>query len=215
MMREFKMSLKMMKYGDNIKSNIGGGILFFLLGIWLVVGGGMETVNIVLGSTYIFLSVMMMKQIAYSLHFVGLVASSPKKKNMEIYMLDILDFISGISCYVILLMMIWIQNQFAVEQNVQCGNALVFAGLEGCLILVYQAVSIKSFLLSSVGYATGFFIILVNMDKVNFSFSLTGGAVTGFLFVLLGVVLAGVLRRLIYKKPLSRFAAGQDLRKQM
>lgn len=215
MMREFKMSLKMMKYGDNIKSNIGGGILFFLLGIWLVVGGGMETVGIVLGSTYIFLSVMMMKQIAYSLHFVGLVASSPKKKIMEIYMLDVLDFISGIICYVILLMMVWIQNQFAVQQNVQCGNALVFAGLEGGLILIYQAANVKSFLLSSVGYVTGFCIILMNTDKVMFPFGVIGGAMVGFLFVLLGIIAAGVLRRLIYRKSLSRYAAGQDLRKQM
>ncbi|MDE6761936.1 MAG: hypothetical protein K2J90_14865 [Lachnospiraceae bacterium] len=215
MTRELKVSLKMMKYGNNIKSNIGCGALFFLLGIVFVVRGGMETGGIVLGSTYIFLSVMMIKQIAYSLHFVGLVASSPRKKIIEIYMLDVLDFISGMICYVILLMMVWIQNQFAVEQNVQCGNALVFAGLEGGLILVYQAASIKSFLLSSVGYVMGFCIILMNMDRVIFSISPTGGAVTGFLFVLLGVVLAGVLRRLIYRKPLSRYAVGQDLRKQV
>lgn len=214
-MKELKMSVKMMKYGNNIKSNVGCGIIFFLLGIVFVTAEWGETIGIVLGSTYIFLSVMMMKQVAYSLHFVGLAASSPRKKYMEIYMLDVLDFISGIICYVILLMMAGIQNMLAAEQFEQCGNALVLAGLEGGLVLVYQAASMKSFLLSSVGYAIGFCAVLMNVDRVDFPFSMAGGAVAGFLFVILGVVAAGALRRLVYRKPLSRYAAGQDLRKQM
>ena len=53
-----------------------------------------------------------------------------------------------------------------------------------------------------------FFYSLLICFESGMSVSLTAGVWGGFAFILVGVVAAGILRRLLYRKPLNKVAFG-------
>jgi hypothetical protein len=57
--------------------------------------------------------------------------------------------------------------------------------------------------------------LMADRFGLQIEFSTPVSIVLGLLLVWLGVVLSGLLRRALYKRPISKFATGVMMRKQM
>lgn len=216
MIKSFRTQIKLLKYGSNIKSSIAAAALFFLLGLFFLI---MDSEGIVIGSLYIFASLLMLLQVYNTLLSIGMVTASPKRRMLETWLNDILGLLTGICYYIFLLIIAVIKMNLedgAMEQ--QYGTAFLFAGMMGGWILVYCGMAWKSFLISVIIFSGGFFVIFSefsNAIEEGISINPGIGALLGILAVVLGAVIAGIIRRVLYKIPISKYAVGANLRKQM
>lgn len=220
MIKNFRKQIKIIKYGGDKKSSIAAAALFFLLGILFLIM--MDSEGLVMGSLYIFAGLLMLLQVYNTLLSIGMVTASPKRRMLETWLIDILGLLTGICYYIFLLIVgvikIYVSHEAeAVKQ--QYGAAFLFAGILGGWVLVYCGMAWKSFLISVIVFSGGFFVIssifsaIIN-DTANLV-NLGAGAILGFLAIVLGAVVGGIVRRLLYKKPMSKYAMGANLRKQM
>lgn len=221
MIKNFRKQIKIIKYGGDKKSSIAAAALFFLLGILFLIM--MDSEGLVMGSLYIFAGLLMLLQVYNTLLSIGMVTASPKRRMLETWLIDILGLLTGICYYIFLLIVgvikIYLSHEAeAVKQ--QYGIAFLFAGILGGWVLIYCGMAWKSFLISVIVFSGGFFVIsskfsaIIENDKVMLV-NLGTGAMLGFLAIVLGAVVAGIIRRLLYKKPMSKYAMGANLRKQM
>lgn len=220
MIKNFRKQIKIIKYGGDKKSSIAAAALFFLLGILFLIM--MDSEGLVMGSLYIFAGLLMLLQVYNTLLSIGMVTASPKRRMLETWLIDILGVLTGI-CYYIFLLIVGVIKMYvsheaeAVKQ--QYGTAFLFAGILGGWVLVYCGMAWKSFLISVIVFSGGFFVIsskfsaIIN-DTANLV-NLGNGAILGFLAIVLGAVVGGIVRRLLYKRPMSKYAMGVNLRKQM
>lgn len=216
MIKSFRKQTKLIKYGSNIKSSIAAAALFFLLGLLFLI---MDSEGLVIGSLYIFAGLLMLLQVYNTLLSIGMVTASPKRRMLETWLIDILGLLTGICYYIFLLIIAVIKMNLedeAVKQ--QYGTAFLFAGIMGGWVLVYCGMAWKSFLISVIVFSGGFFVIFSgfsNAMEEGMSINPGIGAMLGILAVVLGAVIAGIIRRVLYKIPVSKYAMGANLRKQM
>ena len=161
----------------------------------------------------------MLLQVYNTLLSIGMVTASPKRRMLETWLIDILGLLTGICYYIFLLIIAVIKMNLedeAVKQ--QYGTAFLFAGMIGGWVLVYCGMAWKSFLISVIVFSGGFFVIFSgfsNAIEEGMSINPGIGAMLGILAVVLGAVIAGIIRRVLYKIPVSKYAMGANLRKQM
>lgn len=219
MIKNFRKQIKLIKYGGDKKSSIAAAALFFLLGILFLVM--MDSEGLIMGSLYIFSGLLMLLQVYNTLLSIGMVTASPKRRMLETWLIDILGLLTGICYYIFLLIIAMIKIHVADEADKQqYGIAFLFAGILGGWVLVYCGAAWKSFLISVITFSVGFFIIFSKYNEIiandkAMPVNLGIGAILGFLAIVLGAVLGGIIRRLLYKKPMSKYAMGANLRKQM
>ena len=161
----------------------------------------------------------MLLQVYNTLLSIGMVTASPKRRMLETWLIDILGLLTGICYYIFLLIIAVIKMNLedeAVKQ--QYGTAFLFAGMIGGWVLVYCGMAWKSFLISVIVFSGGFFVIFSefsNAIEEGMTINPGIGAMLGILAVVLGAVIAGIIRRVLYKIPVSKYAMGANLRKQM
>ncbi|MCM1158241.1 MAG: hypothetical protein NC300_09375 [Bacteroidales bacterium] len=211
MIRKLKKLSKIIAYGINVKSYIGCAVFFFVLAVTVIMLGGSDA--IMLGATYLFTAGIMIKQIEGSLTYTGFAAASPKRRALEIWLPDVMDLITGAFVFAVLLMLIWVKGIFGTEQNFQYGTGFVFAGIVGAVIMVYYVLCMKYMLISTAFFVVAYVVVFMYAEPSAFQMGVAEGALCGALIVLFGVVLAGICRRLLYRRPLSRYAVGMELRK--
>ncbi len=158
-------------------------------------------------------------QMQQSLLASGLVASSPKKRLLETWMPDILQMVIGVTAYLLLVAFaVWGQNQSSNGAGDYASSLIYVAILEG-ILWVYYGIVYKSFWLSTIAFAITYFLTVTNgfadgwFSKL--SVGMAGASLLGLLFIFLGNLLSAVLRRALYRKPLSKYAMGRNLRKYM
>ncbi|MDE6625578.1 MAG: hypothetical protein K2K56_04325 [Lachnospiraceae bacterium] len=212
---EFKKQIKLIKYGRGFRVSIGVMLLFILMGIFFIISGDYE--GVVMGSVEIFFGIVGLLQMEYSMVAIGLCASSPRKRTMETWLPDLSGLVWGIVGYAIILLIVMIKISFFQEANEMkqlYGEKLVFAGMMGAIVIIYSSMAYKSVWGSMIFFFAGFYGTLFASGK-DIALNFTVGALSGFFFILLGVVLAGVIRRLLYRKPLNRAAFDMGFRKQV
>lgn len=218
MINELKKQIKLLKYGFNLKSSIVTAVIFFLIGIFLSVYL-MDSVSFLMGGLYVVLAPAMALQVKQSLLVSGLVASSPKKRSLETWMTDILQMVIGVTTYLLLVAFaVWEQNLSANGAG-DYAKSLIYIGILEGILWVYYGIVYKSFWLSTIAFAITYFLAMTNgfadgwFSKL--SVGMAGAPLLGLLFVFLGNFLSAVLRRALYRKPLTKYAMGINLRKYM
>ena len=90
------------------------------------------------------------------------------------------------------------------------------------LLLLYMSIAYKLIFISILFMAIGMMFIFTcsfNSHLVailgNNSLNTIGCCIIGYLIVFLGIFISALLRRAVYKLPLSKWAAGNALRKQL
>lgn len=219
MITEWKRCMKLVKYGYNLKSSIACAVIFFVLGIlWCIGDKGMFA----MGGMYIVLGPLMLVQVIYTGLMAGMPLSSPRRRFIEIQLQDGLQLLVGVLGYLLVVLVAAIKvyrGHSTPELSIAYGQMVLYTGMLVGVLLIYMGIVYKYFLFSLILFMGGFAFIYIGlwgeMIKIAHSVNMVSGTLLGLLFVLIGEVLSGVLRRLLYKKPLNKYAMGMALRKQM
>lgn len=225
MITEWKRCMKLVKYGYNLKSSIVCAMIFFVLGMIICV---MDQGNMfIMGGLYIVLGPLMLAQIIYTGLASGMALSSPRRRFMEIQLQDGMQLLVGVLGYLLVVLLAIAKVYLGHSESGiyvsfgrdAYGQMILNTGILTGILLVYMGIVYKYFLISILLFAGGFAFVYIGMwggvTEITSSVNMVSGTLLGLLFVLIGEVLSAVLRRLLYKKPLNKYAMGAALRKQM
>ena len=216
MMEEVKKGLKLIKYGSGLKLNIAVAIGFLVLGsLMLCIGPeGMFT-----GVFYIIVGPSMLLQLECSLLYSAACASSGKRKLLEITLPDFFILITAIVGYVA---MVGVTAFWSIKEPTEaeaCMKMMLVSGFILMCMLIYFGVAYKYFVFSIIAFIAGLLVgmlggnVVIDFWKMEYRF--TNCALLCLVFVTVGVILSCVLRRVLYRKPVSSLAAGANLRKAL
>lgn len=220
MIEEWKRCIKLIKYGYNLKSSIVCGLIFFVIGIIFCI---LDGTMFAMGGLYIILGPMMLVQISYTALMAGMPLSAPRRRFMETKLQDGLQFIISILGYflVILFAMLKLyQGHYADELGATYGEMVMYTGMMSGILMIYYGIVYKYFLTSLFLLVGGFALVYMGawgdmIKDFSYSVDMVKGSLIGLLCIIMGGVIGIVLRRILYKKPLNKYAMGAALRKQM
>lgn len=225
MITEWKRCIKLVKYGYNIKSTIACALIFFVIGLIICV---LDQGNMfILGGLYIVLGPLMLAQIIYTGLVSGMALSSPRRRFMEIQLQDGMQLLVGVLGYLLVVLLAVAKVYLGHSESEiyislgrdAYGQMILHMGILTGILLVYMGIVYKYFLISILLFAGGFAFVYTGMwggvTEIISSVNMVSGTLWGLLFVLIGAVLSGVMRRILYKKPLNKYALGAALRKQL
>lgn len=216
MMADLKRGFRLIRYGHGLVLNMVVAVLFLLIGIlFLFVGPE----GMLMSTLYILMAPLMFMQMEYSLLYAGTVLASPRHRMLEIHMADVFTVISGvIGCAVILgAGAYWCTKE--PEEAEYCMKVMLASGAMVLFMLVYLGVAYKYFFMSMVAFMVGILVggngevFVLELSGIPYTF--TNVALISLACIILGVVLSYIIRRLLYRKPISKWSAGASLRKSL
>lgn len=208
--------MKMAKYGFNSKSSLIFGLCFLILGIIMMSTPGNN--NQFLGCVYITLGPMMILQVINTNLLTGIVLSSPKHKDMEIKIPTFLMASLSLVTYSFLVgVNIFRTNMFGAGDKTpeNIGMEIVFCSALIGLMCVYLAIVYKQYLIALVLLVTTVMVGVNFSDIMVIKREMPFGQyiLLGYGIVIAGNILAAVIRILLYKQPMSKYAMGAIMRK--
>ena len=215
MLKDFKLGIRLLKYGFGVKSNMIFAGLFLAIGIFFHLFIPVNGVWMI----YMMASASYLVQILSSLHVIAIANSSPRRKTLytKIPVLISLPFyllFYGAGCMVELWMLHIGRRQ---EQDV--AQSAIMASLIMMLFMIYVGGAFKHFAASVVmACAVILFIIFggnIIFEILEFHISVGAAMLTGLAAVLLGAVLQYLLTLLLYRHPASKAAQMRQLQKYM
>lgn len=215
MMKDIKNCFKLYSYGYQAKQNAFCGLLFVMIGILFVYMTGYE--QLILCSVYLFLGILFISQTMYMMLFSGFVAASSGRKKVEFRYMDIINVLGGIFASIVTLLLAFLAKPAQVEDTTT-EVMLVISGLMAIVMYCYMSMSYKWLVFGTALFMIAFFTAM-NMTDGNVNQMLskvlegkTLLAVVIFIVeVVIGILLAHGIRRLLYQKGMSKFAAGYKL----
>lgn len=216
MMKELKKTIKLHKYAYQYKMNVCSGILFIVLGACMVLIRNEN--SMLLGGVYIMLGPMMMQQIGCTLLYCNLVASSGQKRFLETVYSDVIIGGTSILVYGVTIVFCVIKQQFQTEP-VHLGNVAIATAFCLAAVLCYYGFAMKYFVVGIILFALSYIVTYYGgatcIKRDFFQFELREAALIGLVVVIVGNIIGILLRRLFYKRPISKAGAGAELRKSM
>lgn len=216
MMKDIKNCFKLYRYGYQAKTNAFCGLLFIIIGVFFVLMTGYE--QLTLCSVYLFLAILFISQTMYMMMFSEFVAASPGRKKVEFRYMDIINVAGGVFASVVTLLLAFLAKPDEIE-GVTTEAMLVVSGLMAIVMYCYMSMSYKWLLFGTALFMFSFFAAMnMTEGKVNqmLSEALEGKTILAVLIFLvevaIGIIFAHGIRRLLYRKGMSKFAAGAKLR---
>ncbi|MBQ5850259.1 MAG: hypothetical protein IIW54_05515 [Lachnospiraceae bacterium] len=214
MMKDIKQCFKLLKYGYQFKTSMGCACFFVLLGILFVMP---SFGDFVMGTMYIYLGMMFATQPMYMMLFSECVQASPRREKIEIRYVDILNVVSGVvSSAVVIILALLMQHQDM--EGISAEAVLVIGGIMVFLLYCYMSMAFKSMVVGSLLFVGLLWVIGIFQAVFDASLShVLGGnmllAVVIFLLEnVLGIVCGHGIRKLLYRKGMSKLAMGAKLR---
>lgn len=217
MMSGIKRSLKLIKYGYALKSSVLVFVLFFVLGTWIRCIQTDE--NALSGIVCVICGVLMLMQVHYYLLYANFVSASPRRKLLELTIPNVVSTIAGLLGYAVLVIVAIMQAKTLPQETESIVGTVLIGGLEIAALLMCFGAAYKYYVLSLSLFFVVFFVLLSGgmavLNQWNLNLDVYSASGISLLFVAAGIVLSCVLRRALYKRPLSKIAAGASLRKAM
>lgn len=215
MMKDIKNCFKLLKYGYQIKTNMVCAVLFFLMGIaFSVIGHEQFALSVV----YFFLAILFVVQSMYMAIYSDFIGASPKRKKVELRYIDILNVMGGIIASATTIIVAFLTRNLSSEGPSMETN-LVIGGWMAIILYCYMCMSFKMMWAGMIIFLVSFFAtmnIAGSAFAAKFDQVLVGKttfAVIVFLVeVAIGIVLGHVIRRILYRKSMSKWAMGAKLR---
>ncbi len=226
MMNEVKKACKLIKYAYNYKMNMGVGVVFTIFGLLFCVLGNMissasHMQPAMLSTMYVLLGPIMVVQLLYTLLFCEMVKSSPKNYTLEVTAPNVLATVIGIFGYIFSIIGAVAGMTVSPELTEGYNTVILSSGLLIAIIMIYFGVCYKYFVLGTIGFSVGFLLVcsvvpaIVLEVGLPFQFTTLNSIFISAIIVAVGIVISCILRKLLYKKPLSKLSAGAYLRKAM
>lgn len=219
MKEDFKLGLRLVKYSYNFKMNIVLAITMAILG---VLGMILEVDSFVIFGTYCLVSFYTIVQMSTSLLFAQMASASPKKRYLELTFPTILSSMGSVFWYLIFAVMAYVLSYFRPQLKSEYNVALIITAVFMGICTIYFGACYKYFMAASILFGISYFIVYA-IGRVKLTIFFMGLIGTdsiacftvGLLILLAGCTIAGLLRMLLYKKKLSPYGMGVNLRKAM
>lgn len=215
MMKDIRNCFKLMKYGYQIKSNIACTVLFFLMGIAFSIIGHEQYV---LSIMYFFLSILFVVQSMYMALYSDFVGASPKRRKVELRYIDILNVIGGMVASATTIIMAFLTRTQSSE-GASLETNLVIGGWMAIIMYCYMSMSFKMMWIGMILFFVTFLSVMNiagSAFAATFDRALAGKttfAVLVFILeVAIGIVLGHIIRRVLYRKSMSKWSMGAKLR---
>ena len=221
MMNEIKTVLKLVKYGDQFNNNLLMTIIWTIGGIFGGVYVGFSEDYAETLSLLIFMGILMpafMIQTFASLEAVGFVASSGKRRSLFLRGADLLADGVQTVWYFVLTGCILIGNFLSHGAADKLGGIVLYSGIVAAIVNIYLVVINKFFIGGTLLLGVMIYALSgngVNYLLGNYELSTGTGLLLGFAVMVAGDVLGGFIRRLLYKKRISKYALSMEIRKYM
>ena len=218
MTTDLKTVFKLLKYTFQLKTNCVSATIITILGFLFLLAAP-DTTLFMLGGFYLALGPLCILQMQFTLLYSNLGKSSPKARMLEISSIDVLSAVSILICYTFVAIYITMRHGIAPADFPI--TYLFTTGIMYAALLIYFSLAYKTYvfgiilLVISTITVFRFSIFLVKIEIMESHLSTFTGSLLGYGCVFIGLLLSGLLRRLVYKRPLSKIAAGAKLRKQM
>lgn len=224
MINNFKLGMKMFRYGSGLVGMIVCSCIFLVLGLLInfsyyvlgVEGGPGDVLFMVVG--------MYPVQILYSLSVSNYIAASPVKKRMQTSVTATVACFNMLIIYLICSLLKVIKLAGHPENiGVVCTEMVSLAGFS-VIILLSLALAYKYFWTSILLGVVVYFYATITLNGVNGIWpEIFGNSVSTYVLVLLlglaAVVIGGFgqygLSLLVYKAPMSKYAQSAAVRKEM
>ena len=215
MMKDFKLGIRLLKYGYGIKPNLFFAGLFLAMGIcfhlFVPVNG--------VWMTYLMASASYLVQILSSLHVTAIANSSSRRKVLytKIPVLISLPFylLLYVAGCLVELWMLYIGRR----QEHEVVQSVIMAGLIMVGVMIYMGGAFKYFAASAVMVCVVILFIIFGgnfiFEILEFHISIGAAMLTGLVAVPLGAVLQYLLTLLLYRHPASKAAQMRKLKKYM
>ena len=224
MMNNFKLGIKLLRYGSGLVSMMVCGVIFFVLGLLIYIWDKTFENAGLSGDVLMMVLVMFPAQIIYSLSVSNLVQSSPVKKRMQTSVPATVTCFCVIALYLLLSLingiMIIRHPEYIRAICVETVTMAVFVAF----IMISIAVAYKHFWMSFIDGFAVYYMISARMTIVEkFQFEIFGSNAGSFVLALviglIIIVLGGIgqygVSLLVYKAPMSKYAQSAAVRKEM
>lgn len=224
MMNNFKLGIKMLRYGSGLVSMMVCGVAFFVLGLLMNIWDKTLGNAGLSGDVLMMILVMFPAQIIYSLSVSNLVQSSPAKKRMQTSVPATVTCFCVIALYLLLSLingiMIIRHPEYIRAICVETVTMAVFVAF----IMISIAVAYKHFWMSFIAGFAVYYMISARMTIVEkFQFEIFGSnagsfalaLVIGLIIIVLGGFGQYGVSLLVYKAPMSKYAQSAAVRKEM
>lgn len=220
MMGRWKTCFKLLKYSHNFSRSIWLAAILLLLGLGLFVGVvKLDIYFAIVPALFILLSFAMLLQLKEDLIFSAMVCTSSKRRFFDTLFSDVLLVSAGVATYLVYGVLVFLFVKNVKIEEFYAANVLWVSSLCIAVFMVFLPTYLKYYWPSLI---TTWFLYMLFQEYLDY-FSDAGKTLisvstpTGF-WMGLGVVLAGgvisvVLRRLLYKKPLSKWMVREYLKK--
>ena len=215
MMKDLKYSLKMIRYGAQVKLNVSSMIIFGILAIIIeVVSHGTQF----LGAFYIAMITMYPMQLLISTNLSSMVHSSKMAKKLQTSLPSKLSFAGYTVAYAVIGIMRTIEWFLFPEDRAGIANGMIILAVLIYIMIVYTGAVYKHFGLSLVLFIVAFLVAYMPMMKFlmyenQIIAPLWMGILFGYLAMCVAVLLQYGLLCLLYKHPLSKHAFGALMKK--
>lgn len=225
MIREIKLSFRMLKYAYGLKSNMAIALIVGIIGFFIeILSHGTSWI----GGFFIMAMSMFGVQFLYCVSLANLVLSSPYRKRLQTSMPAYVNLTVNFIVFTILiaLRLLWIYL-YPQEQGQIVTSMLFIAGM-GVLFSVYTSLAYKYFIISMIiivtlsAFAGGFWglksvIGTISVSAANDVWFLSPGMmiVITYACVFTGTVFQYLVSLAIHKKPMSKRAQGASMKRYL
>ncbi len=220
MMSELKKSWKLIKYGYQFKINIALGVLFILLGVvfMLTSSANNADIGVLLGAVYLLLGPSMFAQTAQNMLFSQCVASSYQHRLLDGKFINIVMAVNCLLAYIVVMILLAINPFLQMGSFVNSGNVMISVAVTIALVMLCAGMAWKYFVVSTILVFISYFgCIIIHGLLLNVvpATNIFVGSILGLVILAVGNLLSILVRKALYKKPLSPLAGGSGLRKAM
>ena len=215
MMKNYKIGIKLLKYGYGIKQNVVCTMLFIVAGFLFI----FFIPENFAGMFYLSASALCLVQILYSLNATAMVNSTSRRKalctSVPVLLclpLQLIFYGVGSLGELLMLYMGKVQEQYLAWDMIILGGAML-------VFEIFIAGAYKFFMVSVVMACVGLFAFVfggdISLRIVSPDIPLGAAIVIGLAEILLGACLQYLLSLLLYRHPISKAAQMWQLQKYM
>lgn len=217
MIKDLKMSIKLMPYCTNWKSTLAGMVIFFVIGLVfeIAMGGEMPA-----GVIFMMMAGIFPAQLLTSLSVSSLVATSTYKRKLQTDYSTVIIFVTSLIAWTVCCATRYFNyvSDGAVAGmviNGMLGTALIMLVLAIYMALAYKVYWI-AFTIFIVSYLVIYVLISLPFEYLNHAFtSFPVAVVFGYVMVFVSTLVHNLLTKAVYKIPMHKMAQSTILRKAM
>ncbi len=206
MMKKVKENFNLLKYGYHFELNIIGAVICII--VW-------PLQLFIHNMPFFLVSCIFIINVASTLEMSGIIKTSPKFRPFYFSIQRMVNIAGFLLYFIILFIIKFIQMGSWKKFKLATGNEFVLAGFFYIIIICYMSIAFKFFFIPTAIFFISYLACCLIQSVIDniVSFTMEQGILIGLVCVAAGMLLSEFLKRITYRKPLSKYALGSSIRK--